>query len=134
MPDQPKPQTDQPQSQTGADQRQRELFRKIQQLTVRAMKDEAWRQALLTNPNPLIEEVVGIKIPPGVTIALHENTATTLHFILPPRQLPPLEVSDADIREAAQQIREAGQQLACCYSTDVAYSSWPTCNEQLGYC
>jgi len=123
--------TDQPQPQTSADQR--ELVRKMQQLVVRAMKDEAWRQALLTNPNPLIEEFVGIKVPKGVTVVVHEDTATTHHVVLPPRQLPAVEVSDADIREAAQQLREL---KGGCYYTNNGpiYSSWPTCNEQLGYC
>jgi len=119
--------TEQPQPEAVAEQR--ELARRMQQLAVRAMKDEAWRQALLTNPNPLIEDVVGIKIPTGVTVAVHENTSTTVHVVLPPRQLAAVDVSDADIRETAQYI----QQDCCCYS-NVGYSYWPTCNEQLGYC
>ena len=121
--------TDQPQAQTEADQR--EIGRKMQQLVVRAMKDEAWRQALLTNPNPVIEDVVGIKIPKNTTVVVHENTATTIHVVLPPRQLPAMEVSDAEVREAAQQA--AAQELDCCAGT-TNWSYWPTCNEQLGYC
>lgn len=124
--------TDEPEPQTGADQR--ELARKMQQLVVRAMKDEACRQALLTNPNPLIEDILGIKVPRGVTIVIHEDTATTHHFVLPPRQLPAFEVSDAEVREAGQKLKNT------CGGTDpfggvnMTYSYWPTCNEQLGYC
>jgi len=118
--------TEQPQPEAVAEQR--ELARRMQQLAVRAMKDEAWRQALLSNPKPLIEDVVGIKIPRGVTIVVHEETSTTHHVVLPPRQLPALEVSDVELRETAQQLS------ACCYCTNVTYSYWPTCNEQLGYC
>lgn len=114
-----------PHPQPGADQR--EVVKKMQQLVARAMKDEAWRQALLTNPNPLIEEVVGIRVPRGVTVVVHEDTATTINVVLPPRQLPAVEVSDEEIREAAQQTK-------CAYCTNVSYSYWPTCEEQLGYC
>ncbi len=123
--------TDQPQPQPGADRR--ELARKMQQLVVRAMKNEAWRQALLSNPNPLIEDVVGIKVPRGVTVVVHEDTATTINVVLPPRQLPAVEVSDDDIRGAAQHLQEL---KGSCYVTNdpPAWSSWPTCNEQLGYC
>jgi hypothetical protein len=71
--------------------------RQMLHLLARAMKDEVWRQALLTDPKPLIEHELGITFPPGVTIQVHETTSTTIHLVLPPRQLPPVEVSDADL-------------------------------------
>jgi hypothetical protein len=125
--------TDQPQPQPQPSADRRELAKKMQQLVVRAMKNEAWRQALLSNPNPLIEDVVGIKVPRGVTVVVHEDTATTINVVLPPRQLPAVEVSDDEIREAAQHLQEL--KGGCIYTNDPpAWSSWPTCYEQLGYC
>jgi hypothetical protein len=67
------------------------------QLLARAMKDEAFRQALLTNPKTLLEREMGITLPPGVTIAVHEETSTTIHLVLPPRPLGAVEVPDADL-------------------------------------
>jgi len=77
--------------------KENETQRKMQQLLARAMKDEAWRQELLTNPKTLIERELGISLPQGVTIATHEDTSTTVHLVLPPRQLQAVEVSDADL-------------------------------------
>ncbi len=53
------------------------------QIIAKAMKDETFRQALLSNPKAVIERELGITIPAGVTIAVHQNTPTTLHFVLP---------------------------------------------------
>jgi hypothetical protein len=77
--------------------KEHETPRKMQQLLARAMKDEAWRQELLTNPKTLIERELGITLPQGVTIATHEDTSTTVHLVLPPRQLQAVEVSDPDL-------------------------------------
>ena len=76
---------------------QDERQRKVQYLLARAMKDEVWRQELLTNPKAVLEHELGITIPQGVTIAIHEATPTTVHLLLPPRVLPEVEVSDADL-------------------------------------
>jgi hypothetical protein len=88
----------QPKSQT-TEQRITEPQRKMLHLLARAMKDEAWRQALLTNPKPLIEHELGITFSSGMTVEVHEDTSTTIHLVLPPRQLPPVEVSDADLEQ-----------------------------------
>lgn len=126
--------TDQPQPEPSAVRR--ELARKMQQLVVRAMKSEEWRQALLSNPNPLIEDVMGIKVPRGVTVVIHEDTATTVNFVLPPRQLPAMEVSDDEVREAAQHLQQlkGGGCLDNSTTPPPETTTWPTCNEQLGYC
>ncbi len=82
--------------------------RKMQHLLVRAMKDEAWRQELLTNPKTPIERELGITLPQGVTIQVHEDTPTTIHLVLPPRQLRAVEVSDADLAQAASNDNATG--------------------------
>jgi len=82
---------------TEEQKKENENQRKMQQLLARAMKDETWRQELLANPKTLIERELGITLPQGVTIQVHEDTPTTVHLVLPPRQLRAVEVSGADL-------------------------------------
>ncbi|TMC15525.1 MAG: NHLP leader peptide family natural product precursor [Chloroflexi bacterium] len=74
------------------------------QLLSRAMKDEAFRQALLANPKTLIEHELGVTLPQGVTIQVHEETPTTVHLVLPPRELGAWEVSDADLEPSLDKL------------------------------
>ena len=55
----------------------------MHRLLVRATKDEAWRQELINNPKPILEQELGITIPPGVAIQVHE-AGCTIHLMLPP--------------------------------------------------
>jgi Nitrile hydratase, alpha chain len=72
------------------------------QIIAKAMKDETFRQALLSNPKAVIERELGITIPAGVTIAVHQDTPTTLHFVLPMQEPGPAgeELSDAELEQA----------------------------------
>jgi len=76
-----------------------------EQVTAKAMKDETFRQELLSNPKPAIEHALGIAIPADVTVAVHEDTPTTLHLVLPMRapsgeRAELSELSDAEMRQA----------------------------------
>lgn len=42
------------------------------------------REQLLTDPKPAIEALLAIELPDEVKIAIHEEDANTLHFVLPP--------------------------------------------------
>ena len=79
---------------------ERETQRKMHRLLVRAVKDEEWRQRLIANPTPILEQELGITIPPDVTIQVHE-AANTIHLLLPPLapQLREVEISDAELLE-----------------------------------
>ena len=85
----------------------------MHRLLFRAAKDEAWRQELITNPKPILEQELGITIPPGVTIQVHE-AGSTIHLMLPPLSphLREMEVSDADL-----EVRPGGKaiNIAGCY-------------------
>ena len=73
-----------------------------EQLIAKGMKDEAFRQEVLSNPKAAIERTLGISVPAGVTIAVHQDTPTTLHLVLP-RQVPSaagVELSDAELEQA----------------------------------
>lgn len=73
-----------------------------EQIIVKAMKEETFRQELLSNPKAAIERELGITLPQGVTIAVHQDTPTTLHLVLP--MMAPgdgdevVELSDADLQ------------------------------------
>ena len=79
-----------------------------QRLLARAMKDEAFRQELLANPKAVLEHELGITIPPGLTIQVHEETPTTVHLVLP-EGTPSSELWELD---AAELERTYGHTLA----------------------
>jgi len=73
-----------------------------ERIIAKAMKDEAFRQEVLSNPQAAIERTLGISVPAGVTIAVHQDTPTTLHLVLPVRATSPawVELSDAELEQA----------------------------------
>ena len=52
-------------------------------ILAKAEKDETFRANLIGNPKAVISEELGVYIPEGFDIQVHENTATTGHLILP---------------------------------------------------
>jgi len=70
-----------------------------EQIIAKAMKDEAFRQELLSNPKAALERELGISVSPGVTIAMHEDTPTTLHLVLPALGDQMRELSDAELEQ-----------------------------------
>ena len=48
-----------------------------------AMHNEAFRQQLRASPRETLERELGLSFPVGVTIQVHEETATTIHLVLP---------------------------------------------------
>ena len=69
-------------------------------LIAKAWKDEAFKQALISDPKGTIEKEIGTKISDGVEIQVHEETETTLHFVLPPKPQEG-ELSDEELEKAA---------------------------------
>ena len=49
----------------------------------KATEDETFRSKLLSDPKSSIEEELGITIPDGVTVQVHENTTQHVHLVLP---------------------------------------------------
>ena len=59
----------------------------------KAGQDETFRKALLADPLATVEAEVGIKMPRGLTLTLHEETADELHLVLPaPVELTPKQM------------------------------------------
>ena len=50
----------------------------------KAVEDEAFRARLLADPKAAIEEELGLTLPPGFAVEVHEEGADTAHLVLPP--------------------------------------------------
>jgi len=73
-----------------------------EQIVTRAMKDEVFRRELLSNPKAAVERGLGITLPQGANIQVHEDTPDTIHVVLPMKVQSgePLELSDAELEQA----------------------------------
>jgi hypothetical protein len=55
------------------------------EIVAKAMADSEFRSQLLIEPERVLREISSIhSLPEGVTLEFHENTAETLHVLLPP--------------------------------------------------
>jgi hypothetical protein len=75
----------------------------IGKVVKRAWTDSAYKAKLLATPTAAIQEVGGVKIPAGVTIKIHEDTATSKHLVIPqsPDSSANAELSDAELARVA---------------------------------
>ena len=53
-------------------------------ILAKATEDYDFRERLIGDPKSAIAEELGVYIPEGFDIQVHQNTATTGHLILPP--------------------------------------------------
>lgn len=53
------------------------------QIMKRATEDDEFRVKLLADPKPVISAELGVAIPEGFTIQVHEDDATSAHLVLP---------------------------------------------------
>lgn len=69
------------------------------QLIERAWQDEAFRQALLSNPKAVIEAEFGQKLPEDLQIKVLEETPNLMYLVLPmnPDQLTDQDLSDEEL-------------------------------------
>ena len=76
----------------------------------KATEDEAFRGKLLSDPKTSIEDELGITIPEGMTVEVHENTAQTVHLVL-----PTVKLSESELQTTAGG-QTAGQPMSpSCY-------------------
>ena len=66
-------------------------------LIEKASEDDAFRSQLLSDPRVSIEDELGVKIPEGLSVQVHENTAQQVHLVLPPSP----KLSEADLGAAS---------------------------------
>ena len=59
----------------------------------RAARDEAFRKALLADAFGTVEAEIGVKMPSGMKLVVHEETNEELHLVLPaPVELTPQQL------------------------------------------
>ena len=63
----------------------------------KAAEDDAFRASLLDDPKAVIEGVLGSPMPESVSVTVHEESATEVHLVLPPRA----RLSEADLQAVA---------------------------------
>jgi len=54
------------------------------QITTKSAEDEDFRDRLIADPKAVISEEFGVFVPDEFNVQVHEDSATTAHFILPP--------------------------------------------------
>lgn len=73
------------------------------QVMERSVKDEAFRQQVLSNPRQVLAEEYGVNIPANVSIQIVEDTPNSVHLVLPPKaQIGRMqELSDGELEAVA---------------------------------
>lgn len=62
------------------------------ELAHKAAADDGFRARLIGDPKSTIEDALGLAVPDALSISVHQETATSVHLVLPPVQL-----EDADL-------------------------------------
>ncbi len=68
-----------------------------ERLLEKAADDETFRARLLADPKAVVQDELGVKIPDGFTLEVHEEAADTSHLVLPPTAA----LGDADLEQVA---------------------------------
>ena len=66
-------------------------------LMQKAADDDAFRAQLIADPKAAVEDALGVEIPGGFNLHVHEEDASTSHLVLPPTA----DLSEADMATAA---------------------------------
>lgn len=74
-----------------------------ERIITKAMKDMAFRQQLLSNPKAVLERELGVTLPAGLNIEVHEDTFDTVHLLLP----MPRRDLEADLQDLSDEELEA---------------------------
>jgi hypothetical protein len=73
------------------------------QLIEKAWKDDAFRQALRTDPRDAVERELGGKLPAGLQVKVVEESVDTFYLVLPakPDRAPTGELTDQQLEAVA---------------------------------
>lgn len=55
-----------------------------QQITDKAVSDDSFRALLMSDPKSALSQELGLEIPEGLEIQVHESDMNTVHLSLPP--------------------------------------------------
>jgi hypothetical protein len=86
-----------------------------EQIVVRAMKDRAFRYALLSNPRFVLEREYNVHLPENVAVHVLEEAPNSFTLVLPAREEAIVELTDADLQvvTGAGEPRCASDSLCC---------------------
>jgi hypothetical protein len=71
-------------------------------IVARAWTDDAFRRDFVDDPKGQFEKYLGIRFPETFHIAVHEEAADSLHFVIPRKPGPDLaELSDEELEKVA---------------------------------
>jgi hypothetical protein len=70
-------------------------------LVEKCWKDPDFKKQVLADPKGMLERHLGKTLPAGLKIFVHEESAETLHFSLPPAPTNISELSDEDLDKVA---------------------------------
>jgi Nitrile hydratase, alpha chain len=89
------------------------------QLIEKAWKDDAFRQALLTDPRGALERELGAKLPAGVQVKVLAESADTFYLVLPanPDRAPAGELTDQQLDAVAGGGWSANTDCGSCGAT-----------------
>ena len=68
-----------------------------ERLIEKATADETFRARLLADPKNAVQDELGVQVPDGFTIEVHEEAADTSHLVLPPST----QLDEAELNQAA---------------------------------
>ena len=71
----------------------------VNRVIAKVKSDDAFKSQLLKDANAALS-AIGVEVPQGLTVKVHENTASTVNFILPPESAG-AELSDATLEAVA---------------------------------
>jgi hypothetical protein len=73
------------------------------QLIEKAWKDDAFRQALVTDPQGAVERELGAKLPAGIQVRVVAESADTFYLVLPanPDRAPAGQLTDQQLEAVA---------------------------------
>ncbi len=67
------------------------------QILEKAAEDDAFRASLLEDPAAAVSSELGVDVPDGLTISVHEDSQNVVNLVLPPRT----ELSAEELEQAA---------------------------------
>ncbi len=81
----------------------------------KAAEDTEFRARLVEDPKSAVERELDISIPAGMAVQVHEESADTVHLVLPPNS----KLSQADM-----QAIHAGHHLTDRYGNPISQEQW----------
>jgi hypothetical protein len=70
-------------------------------LIQKSLEDQSFRQSLLEDPRPAIEQELGTRLPESVKVKVVEETAQNIYLVLPIRSAEVDELSDEELESVA---------------------------------